>query len=61
MLGALIGAAFGVLIGDNSDTAGFGAAFGAANGALQVGAGSIAAKMNIVRNCMAGRGYRVLN
>jgi outer membrane lipoprotein SlyB len=58
--GALIGAAFNAALGGN----GYGneaAAFGALSGGLE-GAGSGARdQQSIIRNCMNGRGHRVLN
>jgi hypothetical protein len=60
-VGALIGAAFGVGIGDSGDYARTGAAIGAVDGAIAGGAGSAATQVDIIRNCMAGRGYVVLN
>jgi hypothetical protein len=60
-VGALIGAAFGVAIGDSGDYARTGAAIGAVDGAIAGGAGSAATQVDIIRNCMAGRGYVVLN
>ncbi len=61
VVGALIGAAFGVAIGDSSDFARTGAAIGAVDGALVGGAGSAGTQVDIIRNCMAGRGYVVLH
>lgn len=61
VFGALVGAAFGVAIGDTSDFARTGAAIGAVDGALVGGAGSAGTQVDIIRNCMAGRGYVVLN
>jgi outer membrane lipoprotein SlyB len=58
--GALIGAAIGALIGDRSSFARFGAGVGAVQGGVAGAAGSVAAQANVVRNCMVGRGYRVL-
>lgn len=61
--GAVIGALFGIatsaILGGNymGQSAGIGALYGASGGAAH-GAGS---QVSVVRNCMAGRGYRVLN
>ena len=61
--GAMAGAAFGALLGaaiGGRGTAGYGARVGAAQG---VGAGvahGMAGQIQVIRNCMAGRGYRVL-
>lgn len=58
--GAVIGGVIGAAAG-NSDTAGRGAGVGAASGTLS-GAGSVMAeRQRVVRNCLAGRGYLVLN
>ncbi len=61
--GAFVGAATGALIksgGDRSDIA-QGAAIGAGTGAaVDVGA-TIARQKDIIRTCMRGRGYKVLN
>ncbi len=58
--GALLGAAIGALFGDRSSFARYGAGVGAVQGGVSAGAESVAARANVVRNCMAGRGYRVL-
>lgn len=60
VLGALFGAAFGVVVGDTSWAARTGAKMGAFSGAVQGGASAAGGRTQIVRNCMAGRGYRVL-
>lgn len=58
--GALLGAAVGAIFG-NSDlalqVAGAGALYGAADGAGQAAQG----QAGIVKECLRGRGYRVLN
>lgn len=62
--GAAVGAIFGALLGaaiGGSSMAGYGAGIGAANGVAAGGAHGAASQINIVRNCMAGRGYRVLD
>lgn len=59
--GALFGALLGVAVGGSSSYAGYGAGIGAVQGAglgVAHGAGS---QVGIIKNCMAGRGYRVLN
>jgi hypothetical protein len=58
--GALIGAAIGALIGDHGSYARYGAGVGAVQGGVGAAAGSVAAQATVVRNCMSGRGYRVL-
>ena len=58
--GALLGAVLGAMVGNHhtsSQMAGIGAVSGAASGG---GEGANAQK-NIIRRCMAGRGYHVLN
>ena len=58
--GAVVGGAVGAVVG-NSDTvqrtAGAGAVVGAARGAQ----GAIFERERVIRNCLRGRGYRVLN
>ena len=61
VVGGLLGLAVGVAFGVNpAELAGFGAAVGgiqgAAGGAVQGGA----SQMDVIRNCLSGRGYRVL-
>ena len=59
--GALLGGALGAIIGDTSSAAAAGAGAGALLGGVS-GVGSASAEQNyIVRNCLRGRGYRVLN
>lgn len=58
--GAVIGGVIGAAAG-NSETAKRGAGVGAASGTLS-GAGSVMSeRQQVVRNCLAGRGYLVLN
>jgi len=58
--GALLGAAIGALVGD-SKTAAKAAGVGGVTGATR-GAGSAANEKNrVVKNCLRGRGYKVLN
>lgn len=61
VVGALVGAAFGVAIGDSSEFARTGAAIGALDGALVGGAGTAGTQVDIIRNCLGGRGYVVLH
>jgi hypothetical protein len=56
IVGALIGAAISPR-GMRSDGAGWGAFFGAPAGAET----AVRAQESVVRNCLTGRGYRVLN
>lgn len=65
LIGGAIGAAGGAIIGAFTGNVGGGAAIGASMGGLTGGvggAGSAAASTeNVVRNCMARRGYAVLD
>ncbi|MFC6631957.1 glycine zipper family protein [Microbulbifer taiwanensis] len=59
--GALLGGALGAIIGDSSRAAAAGAGAGALVGGVS-GAGSANVEAEqITRNCLRGRGYRVLN
>ncbi|QIL89004.1 glycine zipper family protein [Microbulbifer harenosus] len=59
--GALLGGALGAIIGDTSSAALAGAGAGALLGGVS-GVGSSGAEASyITRNCLRGRGYRVLN
>lgn len=58
--GAVVGAAVGGIVG-NSDTAQKGASLGALSGLLRGGARTKAEKNAVVKNCLAQRGYSVLN
>lgn len=59
--GALVGGALGAIVGDSSRAALAGAGAGALLGGLS-GVGSAHSEQGqIVRNCLRGRGYRVLN
>lgn len=61
LAGALLGGIVGHAYGETGAGAGYGAALGGATGGLQ-GAGQAALTQDqIVRECMRGRGYRVLN
>jgi len=60
VVGALIGAAVGAAIG-NSDTAQALAGAGAVQGAAEGAATTHEERAVVVRRCLAGRGYRVLN
>ena len=60
LAGALVGAAIGSALGDKDDskrTAKVGAVAGITEGA----AGAISEQDLIIRNCLVGRGYKVLN
>ena len=58
--GALIGAAIGAIIGD-SKTAARGAGVGGVSGAARGGGRAANEKSRVVKNCLRGRGYKVLN
>ncbi len=55
LMGAVVGAVFGV-----DDLAAKGAALGGARGGMEGLAGAMARQLEIVDNCMSGRGYKVL-
>lgn len=65
LIGAGIGAGLGAIAGAFGGGVGTGAAIGAAlggaSGLASGGLSSQAERDNIVRNCLIGRGYRVLN
>ncbi len=58
--GALFGAVLGAIVG-NHDLAAQMAGVGAVSGAASGGGEGANAQKNIIRRCMSGRGYRVLN
>jgi len=55
--GAVVGTATGAISGNPASGAGYGAVFGAAESARL----NDREKQRVVKNCMRGRGYRVLN
>jgi outer membrane lipoprotein SlyB len=59
-LGAAIGAVAGAIGGDSSDVA-EGAAYGGLWGGTESGLDADREKQLVIKRCMAGRGYRVLN
>ena len=65
MGGLLVGALFGAIVGSAYDDTGYGAAYGAVlgttSGAVQGAASGVETQRSIVRECMRGRGYRVLD
>lgn len=65
ILGAAAGAAFGAVGGAFAGNAGSGAALGASIGALGGGLGgagdAATTQERVVRNCLAGRGYYILD
>ena len=58
--GAVVGSVIGAAAG-NSETAKRGAGVGAASGALSGTSNGMQERQRVVRNCLVGRGYRVLN
>lgn len=60
-VGAALGAIVGAFFGCPGKTAGFGAALFGASGGMQGAGHTMAVQRDIVRRCMSGRGYRVLN
>lgn len=62
--GAVAGAAFGALLGvavGGRNNVGLGARLGAAEGVGVGAASGVASQFDIVKNCLRGRGYRVLH
>ncbi len=55
--GAAVGGLIGVITGDAAEAAGVGAVTGGARGASQ----GTQQEVQVVKNCLRGRGYRVLN
>jgi outer membrane lipoprotein SlyB len=60
IFGAILGAALGAAVGDHHVTVDA-ARFGAVEGAVAGGAAGAGTQVQIIRNCMNGRGYVVLN
>lgn len=58
--GAVVGGVLGAIVG-NSDTVKKGAGVGAVGGALKGTASGYQERQLIVKRCLSGRGYRVLN
>ena len=58
---AVVGAAIGVAVGDSSDWATGGAKWGAIQGAADGVESGFEKKHTILKNCLRGRGYKVLN
>jgi hypothetical protein len=58
--GAVLGGAIGGIFG-NGSTAARTAGAGAASGAVQGASGGLRDRQQVIRNCLQGRGYRVLN
>lgn len=60
-LGAAIGAIAGSFLGCAGEGAAMGAAVGGFSGGVRGTSSGYNAQANIIRNCMAGRGWNVLN
>jgi hypothetical protein len=60
LFGAILGAALGAAVGDH-ELAREAARFGAVEGAVAGGAAGAGTQVDIIRNCMSGRGYVVLD
>jgi len=58
--GALLGLVVGSYFGRAGEFAGMGAAVGGTSGGMSRAAEGARSQMDIIRRCMAGRGYRVL-
>ncbi|SHE72697.1 hypothetical protein SAMN04487965_0521 [Microbulbifer donghaiensis] len=59
--GALLGGALGAIIGDSSSAAAAGAGAGAIMGGVSGVTSANVEAERVARNCLLGRGYRVLN
>ena len=59
--GAVVGGAIGGIVGDSSDAAARGAGVGAVSGAARGLSEGERDKVQVVKQCLRGRGYRVLN
>ena len=62
--GALAGAIIGALVGaaiDNSDTAKRTGGYGAILGGAEAGGDAVQTQETVVKKCLTGRGYKVLN
>ena len=58
--GAVLGGVLGAIVG-NSSTAAKGAGVGAVTGAVKGTSSGYKERQRVVKNCLRGRGYRVLN
>lgn len=58
--GAVVGGVVGAAVGD-SDTASRAAGVGAVGGATRGVSSGLRERQRVIRNCLRGRGYRVLN
>ena len=58
--GAAVGSVFGAIIGDSGTTQ-RGAGVGAVSGGVRGVSGGLSERERVIRRCLMGRGYRVLN
>ena len=58
--GAIVGAAIGAAVGNN-DTAERGAGIGAVSGVTEGASGALSEQDVVIKKCLIGRGYKVLN
>ena len=58
--GAVVGSVIGTILGEAGDGAAAGAGYGGATGAVDGAIGSLQGQSQIIANCLAGRGYKVL-
>lgn len=59
--GAAVGGAIGAIVGDSTDSAVRGAGVGAVSGGARGMSAGEREEMRVVKRCLSGRGYRVLN
>ena len=60
MVGAVVGSVFGAVLG-NSGTAKRGAGIGAVGGGASGAGEGLREREQVIKRCLIGRGYRVLN
>ena len=59
--GAAVGGAIGAIVGDSTDSAVRGAGVGAVSGGARGMSAGEREEMQVIKRCLRGRGYRVLN
>lgn len=59
--GAAVGGAIGAIVGDSTDSAVRGAGVGAVSGGTRGMSAGEREEMRVIKRCLSGRGYRVLN
>lgn len=59
-IGAAVGGIIGAIFGDVGQGAGIGATLGGAEGAIGGAGEGMKGQVDIIKNCMSGRGYSVL-